>query len=277
MTDQTDRGSSDIELERALRDLGAHLAYPPAVDLLPAVRARIEHRGSGFAQLLWSPRFAVVPALATVVILLIATVAFQPVAATAAEALGLRGLVIFRTAQTPSPATPRPSASASASPGGVLFDAHRVASVDDASREVGFRVLVPSALGPPDEVHVRVTGQDAQAFLVYQPRGGIPPSSQTGIGVLITEVRGSFEVQLLGKLLGPGSKAEELKVSGAPAVWIEGAPHQFFYRAPNGQFIQDTLRLSGNVLVYDEPSGLLVRIEADVGKDRALAIASSLR
>lgn len=272
MAERMERSLSDRELEGALRDLGAHLAYPPPADLLPAVRARIERRaGAGLRDLFWSPRFAFVPALATIALLLVAALALQPIGATAAEALGLRGLVIFRTAETPPPARPVRSPSS-----GVLSDAHRVASVDAASGEAGFTVLVPSALGPPDEVHVRVTSGDSQVFLVYRPRPGIAASAETGIGVLVTEVRGSFEFALLGKLVGPSSRTEQVTVNGAQAVWIEGAPHQFFYRAPNGQFIQDTLRLAGNVLLWSQ-GDLLLRLEADVTKDEALRIAGSMR
>lgn len=275
----SERRITESELDTALRDLGAHLVYPATADLLPAVRARIgDGRGAGFCQLFWPPK-VLVPALATLALLVLATIALQPLGATAAEALGLRGITIFRTAETPPPATPRPSPSIGASPtpgSGVLFDARRVASVDEASGVAAFTVLVPSALGPPDEVYVRVTAQDSQVFLVYRPRPGIPASAQTGIGILVTEVKGSFEFGLLGKLLGPGSKAEQVTVGGAPGVWIEGAPHQFFYRAPSGQFVSDTLRLAGNVLVWDQ-GPLLLRIEADIGKDQALRIASSMR
>lgn len=276
---ESGRVLTDRELEAALCDAGAHLDYPPAADLVPAVRARIRPPGPGFWGSLWSPRLALVPAAATLLLLALATVAFQPIAAQAAEAIGLRGLVIFRTAQTPPPATPRPSPSVGATsspPGGVLSDARRVATVADASGEVGFTVLVPGALGPPDEVYVRVTAPDAQAFLVYRPRPGLPASAQTGIGALVTEVRGSFDFALVGKLLGPGSRAEQLTVDSARAVWIEGAPHQFFYLAPNGQFVQDTLRLSGNVLIWTR-GDLLVRLEAELSRADALRIGVTLQ
>ncbi len=280
MSQRTERRSTDSELEGTLREVGAHLAYPSTVDLSRAVLSRLEEkRGASFWPVFWSSKAAFGPALATLALLVLATIALQPLGATAAEALGLRGITIFQTAQTPPPATPRPSPSIGASPaptGGVLFDAHRVASLDAASSEAAFTVRVPSSLGPPDDVYVRVTTQDTQVFLLYRPRPGIPASAQTGIGILVTEVKGSFEFGLLGKLLGPGSKAEQVTVNGAPGVWIEGAPHQFFYRAPGGEFVSDTLRLSGNVLVWDQ-GGLLLRIEADIPRDEALRIASSTR
>lgn len=266
----------DAELEAALRDAGAWLRYPPAVDLVPAVRARItvgekgaeaSARVEGFWAGLWSPRFALVPALATAALLVLATLAFQPVAAQAADALGLRGLPIFRVAQTPSPAP-------SASP--LIPGATRVSSVEAASVATGFRVLVPSALGPPDEVYVAVQGGSSEAFLIYRPRPGLPASGQTGIGALVTEVRGAVEPAIAGKLVGPGTTVERLSVDGAPAIWIEGAPHQFFYRTPSGDIVAGTLRLAGNVLAWDRGE-LLVRLEADLTKDDALRIASSLR
>jgi hypothetical protein len=267
VAERTGRGLADRELESALRDLGAHLAFPPTADLLPAVRSRIEERaGTGLLQIMWSPRFAALPALATVVVLLVAALALQPIGASAAEALGLRGLGIFRTATAP------PAASGKA----ILSDARRIASVDQASGEAGFAVVLPAALGAPDEVYVRADPRSAQVFLVYGSRSGVEPSAQTGLSVLVTEIRATLETQLLGKVAGPGTKVEPVTVNGGPGVWIEGAPHQIFVRAPNGDVIVDTLRLAGNVLVWQQGS-VLVRIEADITKNRALEVAASAR
>lgn len=267
MTDRSERRFTDSELEAALREVGARLAYPPAADLLPAVRARIERRAAtGFWELLWSPRLAFAPALATVALLAAVTLAFQPVAATAAEALGLRGITIFRAPETPPPASGK----------AILADARLVGSVAEASREAGFAVVVPSALGQPDEVYVRTSRQGAQVFLVYGARSGIAVSPRTGVSVLVTEVRGSVETALLGKVTGPGTRTEELTVNGGRGIWIEGAPHQFFFRAPNGDIVVDALRLAGNVLVWEQGT-VLVRIEADIVKGEALRIASSVR
>lgn len=273
MTDREHR-FSDRELEEALRDAGTRLAYPVAADLGPRIRARLaQRRGQSYWAALWSPRLAVVPALATAILLVLATLVFQPAGAQALE--GLRGLVIFRTAETPSP-TVRPAASATPSPtgGGALIGTRVVASVDEASREVGFAVVVPAALGTPDEVRVSVSAQAAQAFLVYGPRPDLPASAQTGIGLLVTEVKGSFDQAFLGKLIGPGTKVDQLAIEGSSAVWIEGL-HQFFYRAPSGSVVTDTTRLSGNVLVWNK-GDLLVRIEADIPRDRVVAIAASM-
>lgn len=262
----TERRFTDRELETALRDVGAHLTYPPRADMLPAVRARITERREGFWSTFRSPRLAFVPALATVALLALATIALQPIGVTAAEALGLGRLAIFRAAETP------PASSGKA----VLPDAERVASVEEASRRAGFTVLVPAALGRPDEVYVGRSPQGPAVFLVYAPRPGIAPSKQSGIGVLITEAPGAFEAPLLGKVLPPGARSEQLTVNGGRGVWIEGAPHQIFFRAPSGEVVIDTLRLAGNVLAWDQ-GGAFVRLEADLPKDEALRIASSVR
>ncbi len=208
---ERERRSTDGELESALRDLGAHLSYPATRDLLPAVRARIEQRrGESFWATFWSPRAAFVPALATLALLVLATLAFTPIGASAAEALGLRGLAIFRGAEAP------PAVRGKA----VLPDALKVASVDEASRQAGFAVLVPSEVGRPDEVYVRGSSQGTTVFLVYGARPGIAPAKETGIGMLVTEARGSFEAPLLGKVVGPGSRVEQLTVNGGRGVWI---------------------------------------------------------
>ncbi|MBI2324173.1 MAG: hypothetical protein HYU87_04340 [Chloroflexi bacterium] len=263
----TERRFTERELETALRDVGAHLSYPASADLVPAVRARIAgERREGFWSTFWSPRAAFVPALATVALLLVATIAFQPIGATAAEALGLGRLAIFRAAETPAATNGK----------AVLADAQRVAGVEEASRQAGFTVLVPAALGRPDEVYVRRTPQGPTVFLVYGPRSGIAPSKQAGIGVLITEAPGAFEAPLLGKVLPPGARSEQLTVNGGRGVWIEGAPHQIFFRAPNGEVVIDSLRLAGNVLAWDQKA-VFVRLEADVTRDEALRIAASVR
>lgn len=262
---------TDRELEAALRDVGAHLAYPRTVDLLPAVRARIvEERAGGVWALLRSPRAAFLPALATVVLLLVATLAFQPVGANALEAIGIGRLTIFRGAPPP------PAPSATPGRATLLPGAVKVASVEEASRQAGFRVLVPAELGRPDEVFVASGLNGGTVFLVYVPRQDIPAAKQTGIGVLVTQVAGAFELPLLGKALGPGARAEEVTVNGGRGAWIEGAPHQIFFRTASGQILTDTLRLAGNVLAWEQGPSFL-RIEADLPKDRTLRIASSMR
>jgi hypothetical protein len=266
---------NELDLEAMLRDVGARMSYPPAADLLPAVRARIEApapRGS-LLDLLRSP-LQLAPALATLALLLLATLAFQPVAGQAAEALGLRGITLFRVPEPArSPGIPAPF---------LPPDAQRVSSVEQAAQRVGFDVRVPTELGAPDAIYVRTVDRASFALLTYgtrfeatlPPQPGGPKPLRTPL--LITELRGSLETALLGKTLPPGTRVEELEVNGGRGVWIEGEPHEFFYRAANGDILTDTVRLAGNVLLWEQ-DGTLMRIEAQIPRDEALRIARSMR
>jgi len=265
---------SDAELEAALRDVASRIAYPPERDLLPSVRAAIaEPAQPGFWAGLWSPRLAFVPALATVALLALATLAFQPAGARAAEVLGLRALTVFFAQPTPAPSgspVPTPSPTGRAIP----LDAVRVPDLARASREAGFPVLFPATLGTPDEIYVRPAPQGPQVFLVYGPRSGIPASAYTGIGVLVIEARGGVEQPLIGKFVPQDGRSGAQTVNGNFGVWIEGG-HDVFFRAPNGDIVVESLRLAGNVLAWEQ-DGLFLRIEAEVSREEALRIASSM-
>ena len=89
------------------------------------------------------------------------------------------------------------------------------------------------------------------------------------------EIRASA-LQFVRKLAGPGTKIERLTVDGLPAIWIEGAQHFFFYRDPNGNIVENEMRLAQNVLLL-ERGRLLVRLEGAFDRAQAVAIARSLR
>ena len=66
----------------------------------------------------------------------------------------------------------------------------------------------------------------------------------------------------------------EVTVNGDPGFWIEGV-HEIFYTGPEGEFLRDTARLAGNVLLWQHGS-VTLRLEADVPMAQALAIAQSV-
>jgi hypothetical protein len=81
--------------------------------------------------------------------------------------------------------------------------------------------------------------------------------------------------ELVGKFAGDATHVEELTLDGERAIWIEGASHFFFYRRPDGQSSERTLRLAANVLLL-ERGDTLVRLEGGFGLERAREIAASL-
>lgn len=266
---------SEQELDATLAEVGERLAYPQPTRLADAVRARLrERRTSGrWWDALRSPRHAFAPALATLAVLALVLVLALPGARAAAdEVLHAWGIDIFRG---PAIATPAVTASPRAGLGAPT-------TLDDARLRAGFTVRVPTdpLLGTPDEVYrglADATGLQQRITLVYGPRPGIPLSHEPGVSVLIVEFRGRPDETLIGgKGAGPDTKIESLSVNGGRGIWLEGAPHLFFYRDESGMIWTDTLRLAGNTLIWEQ-DGVTLRLEAQVSRDEALRIAASFR
>ncbi len=260
------------ELGLRLTELGSEIAYPsPTRDLWPAVREGIGTRRVSW----WSPVARAALGAAVVLLVLAGALVVSPDArALAREILRIGGSEII-----PVPGAPSPSPDASVSPAPsvspVLILGERV-TLSEAARRLERAVLVPAELGQPDEVYVRTVQGGIAVSLLYRERAGIPRSAGSGIAVLLTEARGSLEVPILTKVVEPGTRVEQLRVNGAPGAWLEGAPHQILYRDAAGQFVSDTLRLAGNTLIWEQ-AGLAIRIEAQVTKERALALAATVR
>ena|SRR5205809_3378637 len=255
----------DDELDATLVDIGRRLRYPAASSVASRVRALIARPRTLRER--WSlPAFA--PAFATLAILLIAIAIASPgVRAAAREFLHLRGIDIF---PVPSVATVAPSAA-------VAIPGERV-SLDEARRRVHFTVRQPATpeLGSPDAVVLDTTGAAERVTLVYGARAGFPPTQLQGVSALLVEFRGSVDATFFGKSIGPGTTLEEVTVNGGRGFWLAGAPHFFFYRDASGAILQETLRLAGNTLIWEQ-DGVTFRLEAEISRDQALRIASTVR
>jgi hypothetical protein len=270
----TRRRLSEHELEATLTEVGERLAYPRPTRLADGVRARLrEGRPSPWWDALRSPRYAFAPLVATVAVLALVVVLAVPGArAAASDFLHAWGIDIFRA---PAIATPAVSPSPRAGLGALT-------TLDSARLRADFTVLVPTdpRLGTPDEVYLDradATGARQRIALVYLQRPGIPVSHEPGVGVLVVEFRGRFDESLIGgKGAGPDTKIESLSVNGRRGIWLEGAPHLFFYRDESGNVWTETLRLAGNTLIWEQ-DGVTFRLEAQVSRDEALRIAGSFR
>lgn len=196
------------------------------------------------------------------------------VAALAFTWLGLH-TTIYRV---PNPPTPAPH-----SPGVLGSDLHlgaRVATVADAQREVQWKITVPSTLGRPDAVYVKLEADggpsQGEVTLVYATAPGVGASAVTGVAVLVTEARGSVNATYFEKMLGPQATVEPVSLRGHSGYWISGHPHDFLFVGSDGKTQDDTLRLATKTLILDV-DGTVVRIEGDMSKDQALTTAGSLR
>jgi hypothetical protein len=138
-----------------------------------------------------------------------------------------------------------------------------------------FPVLVPEELGEPDAVYM--TGQPfVRVDLVYREREGLPASSNTGVGLLVTEFHAVAE-PLIEKTVGSGARVERLTVGDDPAFFISGAEHGFAYIPRDGDGTFEPPRLAGNTLLVDRSDGVLLRVEGDIDRDEAVRIAESVR
>lgn len=252
------RGLSDAELEATLRGIGRTFESPDVPHLAARVRAGLVERHE--------PRrpwvLALAPALLTIVVL--------AGGAAAAEIVRLRGVDVFRVPVVSAP----PAPSSSPAPARSL-DLGEPASLAVARSLVQpLYVSSDPIFGAPDEVYLR-RGGNGQTSFVYAPRPGLP-AGPTGHGALVTQFRGVLDTSFIGKGVGPGSRIETVRVEDAPGIWIEGEAHLFFYRDGAGNVVQETLRLAGNTLLWQR-EGTLMRLEAQVGRQRALEIAASFR
>jgi hypothetical protein len=180
------------------------------------------------------------------------------------EFIGLQGATIERREDLP-PAPPV-----------APLDLGSRTTLEAADERLAFSPLVPADTGEPDGVYVSDRAPGGELSLTYRAREGLPRARTTGLGLLVTQIRGDLMPDFFQKLAPEAAVIEELTVDGEPAAWIEGAEHFFFYRAPNGEVVEDELRLAQNVLLFQR-GPLLIRLEGAFDRNRALEIAASLR
>jgi hypothetical protein len=230
------------ELEARLSELAVE--WPEAPDVTARVRARLEEA---------RPRRRRWPRIAIPVAVLALVAAVPPARSTVLDWLGLDGVKIERVPKAPTPA---PS----------------ITPLDLGKRvPLATATLVPGELGPPDAVF----RADDVVTLFYRPRGGLPESENTGAGALITQLPGHTNEIYIHKLAGPNTKIERVTIDGEPGFWLAGASHGVLYEHPSGAVREAPARLAGNTLLW-ERGGLTLRLEADITKERALAIARSV-
>jgi hypothetical protein len=274
----------ELDLELALRDLGAHLDFPATPDLAGAVATRLREAPAPPAAkprrargpLGWLPRRPAWRRLAlaglAAVLLAAAVLVVSPGTREAvARRLGLRGVEVRLGGERPAPtATTRPGARLELGLG------ERV-TLGEARRRVAWHVRVPTAAGfqRPDAVYVNTRPEGGRVDLVYRARPGLPPSPYTDAGLLITQFQGTLTSDFIKKVVGSGM-VEEVRVAGQPGYWFSGEPHFFTYQDRRGEVTDEQTRLAGNTLVWQAGPQTL-RLEGQLSQQEALRIAESMR
>jgi hypothetical protein len=256
------------DLEQRLVLLRAEIDWPATPALAARVRARIQEPAA--AQRPWfQSRWAL--AAAAVLVVLAALLAYTPSREAIASWINVH-TIFNRVNQLPTP-SPLPSG-----PIGKRLGLGNPTTLDQAQSKLGWHILVPASLGPPDEVYLQLPPDgppQGEVTLVYKSRPGLKTAGETGVAVLVTEANGAVDTQMFGKMLGNGTTLEEVTVNGHKGYWIAGQPHVFFFIDADGKFRDETLRLATNTLLIDD-NGTVVRIEGNLTKTQALGIAASL-
>ena len=238
------------ELELALRQLGAAVEFPEEPDLADGVRRRLrEAPGRG-----WAPPRLLLVGLAVLVVAVGAVMAVPSARTAVLEWLGIKGVSVTRVDTLPRTAPLRD-----------VGLGERV-TLEEAWRRAPW-LVEPSyeRLGEPDQVYyAEVVPRGQVAFLwgtLREPR------------LLMTQSPGEAFGE---KMLKGRTNADAVDVDGARGVWFSGPPHVFIYRDERGQVREESARLVGNTLLWQDGE-LTVRLEGDLSKEDALEIARSVQ
>ena len=248
------------ELELDLRSLGHELHWPPANDLV----ARVQHRLTASPQqrrsLAWRP------VLVAGLVIVALTLGFSPGAREAvARLLGVMGIRIETEVETSVPPTFNLGI-------GTHVNAAEVESLVD------YAVLTPelSEFGSPDAFYYNDKRLGGQITLVWDPQPNLPEAADSGVGMLISSFRGSLDSSTYAKELNASRNLLlGVEVRGRPGFWIEGEPHVFLFENADGVVEFESIRLAGNVLLWEE-NGVTIRIESALSMEDALRVAESL-
>jgi hypothetical protein len=258
----------DAAIERDLLDLAAAVDFPSTPDLVTPVSAALASQRAPERRRQW-PLGGRQVRLSLVLALLGLVLAVGIVAATALVIGGLRITFVDRLPTVAPETVPKGELGSNLGLGALE-------GLDSAKQQVSFRLFVPTTppLATPDAVYYSDFLAGGQVSLVYAPGDGRPPRTDSGVSMLITEFPGTMEEDLAQKSVGPGTTVEILTVNGGLGFWIEGRPHVITYRDPTGNRVPDFIRLVHNSLAWEQ-DGTVLRIEGDLTRDEALAIARS--
>lgn len=257
------RFQSDKELGDALRELGRQLRYPATPDLTTAVRQGIQSQPVPLRSSIWRPGRLVAIAAMLLVLIVAAVLAIPTARTTVADWFNVPGVTLFVDEQPVY--------------GGELQLGAPV-TLDGAREGVGFTLLVPDSplLGEPDEIYLDAIPVGGAVSLVYHASDEIPQTEETGVGILLSQFQGSLNPNMYGKGIPGDAELEYLEINGHDAYWLSGEPHPFYYLDAGGDPSEQTPRMAGNTLLWQD-GDLTLRLESALDLDAVLEIAASMR
>lgn len=238
------------DLERMLVTLGSQVEVPAAPDLTSSVVAHLPPRRAPL-------RRSLVLALAAVLgAALLATLAIPDARSAVLRFFGIGNVRIELVNDLPG---------VRADPVELELMLGERVSLAEAIERTGFALLELDQA--PDAAYL---GERGTVWFVY----GRPNS----VRLLVAQspnVRVD-EPTLFKKLAAAGTSVEEVTVRGEDGFFLSGEPHLVFLVDDNGDVDGESARLAQEVLVWTE-GGRTVRLEGDLTKERAIALAEELR
>ena len=108
---------------------------------------------------------------------------------------------------------------------------------------------IPS-VGPPDAAYID-DAKGGQVTLVWAARPELPATLEPGVGLLLSQFRGTVDDGFFNKAIDGGTTVEPVPVGGRAGYWLSGDPHVFFWEGPDG-FVDDTRRWVGDTLLWSD-------------------------
>jgi hypothetical protein len=254
---------TDLDLQQALRALGARLEAEPGIDFSSAVLARIGSTAPHAAR----PRRPLRMVLVGVAVALLAA------AVAVAASQTVRGWLRDHGVDVSSGERLAPSTTATDLPG-LGFGTPVTAA--EAERVLGRPLPISDRLGAPAALLLERAAGGEVVTLVWRPAPRLPASPVLpAVGALLTvgPPGTGNDAIIIAKSLTPTSAAQFAEITQlGPAVWIAGTPHAV--RLFDGRSIG--FRLAANALLWDRDSRL-VRFESALSRDDAIAVAESVR
>src|SRR5437879_484994 len=186
------------ELEQRLDSIRQAIDWPPTPAIAIRIRARIVTPAPAVRPWFQS-RWALAAAVALVA--LAALLAYSPSREAIASWINLH-TTFSRQSVIPTP-SPRP-----AGPLGQRLGLGNLTTLAEAQGKVKWRIVLPPALGQPDEVYLQLPPScppQGQVTLVYSARPSFNTSGMTGVAVLITEVTVETNSTFFVKVIGNGT------------------------------------------------------------------------
>jgi hypothetical protein len=156
----------------------------------------------------------------------------------------------------------------------------RPVALDEAESLAPFPLLRSTidAYREPDAAFVGEPDGNQVTF-VYVADADPRPILDAEVSLLIAQFAGQTMQDggaVFGKGIPPNVQVEPVMVNGGRGFWISGQPHAYFYRDEQGRMVEDSLRLAGNTLLWEQGE-VTLRLEGAPTKADALEIANSMR